>query len=121
MRHRKSQLKIGKRTKEQKKALFRSLVTAFFSYGKLEITETRAKLIQPIIDRVIIKAKNKDKMNAIREIKKVVYTVDASKKVMEAGERFATVSSGFTSIVPIKLRDGDAAKIVQIEFINTKQ
>lgn len=117
MRHRVNKLKLGKSTSEQRKALIRALVTSLFTHERLQTTQSRAKAIQPVIDRLMSKISKKDKMNAIRELKKVVYTVDASKKAFEIYEKLKDRSSGFTRIMPLKIRQGDAAKIVQIEFV----
>ncbi len=46
------QRKLGRPT-DQRKAILRSLVSSLIQYGKIETTETRAKEVQPIVDKLI--------------------------------------------------------------------
>ena len=57
-------------------------------------------------------------MNAIRKINKIVLDKNASKKLMEElNKRYAEKNSGYTRVVDLGMRKGDAAPISQIELI----
>ena len=62
--------------------------------------------------------KKKDTVNAIREINKVVYDVNASKKLVEVlKDRYKDRESGFTRTTKFKNRDGDNAQLVVLELV----
>jgi large subunit ribosomal protein L17 len=89
-------------------------------YESVRTTKKRAEVVQPLIEHVITTAKTKDPRNAIRTINTYVNHVNASKKVMELlKQRYATRTSGFTRIKALGLRQGDGAKMVTLELIDS--
>jgi large subunit ribosomal protein L17 len=116
MRHRKKTTILG-RKKGPKKALLRSLATDLVLYEKIKTTEAKAKAIKPVIEKLITKGKVGD-LNAKRQLLKYLYLENAVKKVLEElGPRYKTRKGGYTRIIKLGTRQGDAAKIVQIEFV----
>ncbi|NDK08685.1 50S ribosomal protein L17 [Candidatus Gracilibacteria bacterium] len=119
MRHRcKKNLKFNGKDFQQRKALERSLVTNFFLHKAIKTTEKRAKFIVPMIDKLINVVNTKDQMNAIRQVKTIVFTKESSLELFKnIAPKFKGRTSGFTRITPIKYRDGDNAKVVLLELV----
>ncbi|KKP39915.1 MAG: 50S ribosomal protein L17, large subunit ribosomal protein L17 [Candidatus Peregrinibacteria bacterium GW2011_GWC2_33_13] len=117
MRHNKKRLKFN-RDKGHKDAMLRNLATSIILYEKVKTTKTKAKAIAPVVDHLIQISKEENKMNAIRKINKIVLDKNASKKLMEElNKRYAEKNSGYTRVVDLGMRKGDAAPISQIELI----
>jgi len=116
MRHR-NKNKILDRKKEARRALLRSLATNLILYEKIKTTEAKAKVIRPIVERIITKAKNND-LTTRRELLKYLYKENAIKKVLEdLSVRYKDRKGGYLRIQKIGTRAGDAAKMAQIEFV----
>jgi large subunit ribosomal protein L17 len=97
----------------------RNLVTSFFLHKGITTTEKKAKSIVPMIDKLINAVNTKDEMNAIRYVMEYLFTEDASKELFSnVAPKYKNLrTSGFTRITPIKLRDGDNAKLVALELV----
>ncbi|NOS67156.1 MAG: 50S ribosomal protein L17 [Candidatus Peribacteraceae bacterium] len=119
MRHRLSRLRLRHKPAHSK-SLLRNLATSVLLYESVRTTKKRAEVVQPIIEKIITTAKTKDARNAIRAINTVVTHVNASKKVMELLKvRYAKRSSGYTRMVPLGLRQGDGAKMVELSLVDS--
>jgi len=117
MRHKVKSTRIN-RNSAQLKALVRSLVTAIILREDVSTTKPKAKIASALLDRIISKAKIKDKMNWIRYIKRYLYEESASIKVIEdLVERYKDRQSGFTRIVKTKNRPWDNAQMVKIQLV----
>lgn len=115
MRHRNKKAILG-RPSDQRKALMRNLLTSFFEHGSLQTTQAKAKALKSAAEKLVTKARRKDDMNAIRELKKVLYTETASRNALQ----FARTSkrlSGFTRATKVRYRAGDNALMVVVELI----
>ena len=116
MRHRKKG-KILDRKKASRKALLRSLATSLVLYEKIKTTEAKAKALKPIIEKLITKGKKND-LTSRRELHKYLYLANAVKKVLEdLSPRYKDRKGGYTRIIRLNSRQGDAAQMVQIEFV----
>ena len=97
--------------------MFRNMVTSLFKHERIRTTDVKAKELRRWADNLITLAKRGDvharrqALSIIRE-KKVVYKLFA-----EAVERYGSVSGGYTRIVKLGRRPGDAAPISLIELI----
>jgi len=121
MRHRQKGSRLG-RTSNKLKALLRSLVTSFILNEKMVTTQAKAKALIPVFDRLVIKARKNSEMNAIRELKKVVYGEAAQKKFMkEILPKLEGRPSGFTRTIKIGYRAGDNAPAVRIEILSNEE
>lgn len=117
MRHKvkKVKLRLGK---AYTKALLRNLAMAVIIYEKVKTTHTRAKAVQPFIDKLINIGKKKDKVHAIREIERLLQHENSSKKILEVlAEKYKDRKSGYTRITKLGWRSGDNAAVVQIALI----
>jgi large subunit ribosomal protein L17 len=118
MRHNVSRLRLSKRP-ALAAIIIRNLATSVILYESVRTTQKRAKVVQPVIDRLIATAKRSDPKNAIRAINRVVTHPNASKKIMEVlVKRFANRRSGFTSIKPVGSRKGDGAALVDFMLMD---
>ena len=98
-------------------AMLRNLLTSLFVHKRIKTTHKRARAIQPLVDTLINVVNSKNEMNAIRFAGKYVFTKESSIHLFDVAKKSKEQKSGFTRITPIALRDGDNAKVVQIELI----
>ncbi len=116
MRHRKKGKILG-REKAPREALLRNLATSVVLYEKVRTTETKAKVIRPIVERLITRGKEPTLSNR-RYLHSFFYTEQPVKKILEVlGPRYKDRKGGYTRITRLGRRQGDAAECVQIEFV----
>jgi large subunit ribosomal protein L17 len=116
MRHRKAGVKLS-RTSSHKDAMFRNMVTSLFKYDRIQTTDAKAKELRRWADKLITLAKRGD-LHARRRALSIVREKDVVHKLFEAAsERFGSVSGGYTRIVKIGHRPGDAAPVSLVELI----
>ncbi len=116
MRHRKSGVKLNM-TSSHKNAMFRNMVTSLLKYDRIQTTDAKAKELRRWADHIITLAKRGD-LHARRQAMSIVREKAVVHKVFEeAPKRFATVSGGYTRIVKIGRRPGDAAPVSLIELV----
>lgn len=119
MRHRKrSRRLVGKW--EHRQALLRNLLVALFVHEKIKTTEAKAKELRRWADKMITLAKRGD-LAARRQALSILPNKAVVRKLFsELKERYAYRQSGFTRIVRIGPRRGDAAMMVFIELVTDK-
>ena len=120
MRHRvRKHLKFSNKTFSHRKAMQRNLLTSLFMHKSIKTTVKKAKLIVPMVDKMINVVNTKDEMNAIRYVMQYLYTKEASIELFKniAPKYKETKTSGFTRATAISQRDGDNAKIVLLELV----
>jgi large subunit ribosomal protein L17 len=116
MRHRKTGRKLNINS-SHRKAMFRNMVTSLFKYDRIRTTDTKAKELRSLADHLVTLAKRGD-LHARRQVLAVVREKDVVHKLFEeANERFGSVSGGYTRIVKIGRRPGDAALMSIIELV----
>ncbi len=109
--------KILDRKKAPREALLRNLATSLVIYEKIKTTKAKAKVIKPIVERLITAAKSNN-LTARRQLLKVLYHQKAVKKALEVlGPRYKDRKGGYTRIIKLNRRQGDGAEMVQIEFV----
>ena len=117
MRHRNTGRQFG-RNSSHRKALFRNLVTSLLEHGRIETTEAKAKEISGRVEKMITLAKRGDlsaRRTVVAQFPNEPLVV--AKLFDEIALKYADRSSGFTRIVRLGQRRGDAAEIVQIELV----
>lgn len=116
MRHRKKG-KILDRKVGPRKAMLRNLAVSLFLYEKIKTTKAKAKVLKSFAEKLITKGKKND-LTARRYLLKYLYKESAVKKVLEdISPRYKDRKGGYTRILKIGRRQGDAAEIVQIELV----
>ncbi|TSC80686.1 MAG: 50S ribosomal protein L17 [Candidatus Peregrinibacteria bacterium Gr01-1014_25] len=118
MRHRRSRIGIPGKP-DRARMMARNLVTSILLYESIRTTRKRAKAVQPMVDRLIALAKRSSKREAIRSLMQVVTDDNACRKTLEVFvPRYAHRPSGFTRIVPVGLRKGDGAQLVDLVMMD---
>ena len=108
--------KLG-RNSSNRKALFRSILTSFFKYGKIETTVTKAKEVASKSAQLITLAKRGD-LHARRQVAAVLVDESVTKKLFEEiAPKYESRNGGFTRIYKLGPRRGDAAEMAIIELI----
>ena len=119
MAHRIAGRKLGRAT-DHRRALFRNLVTDLLRYEKLITTEAKAKEVRTFAERMITLGKKGD-LAARRQALKFVYDKKAVDKLFDGlAQRFADRHGGYTRIIKLGPRDGDAANMAQIELVGAE-
>lgn len=108
--------KLGRNT-GARKALIKSLLSAFFKHERIETTEARAKELRKFAEKVITLAKRGD-LSARRQAINLVADVEVVHKIFEEiPEKYSERSGGYTRIYKLAPRRGDAAPMVLIELV----
>ena len=117
MSHRVDGRKLG-RLQGPRLALFKNLTVAVFRYERIQTTEAKAKEVRGQVERMITIAKRGD-LSARREIVSRLpdEPLVVNKLMTEIAPKYADRSSGYTRIVRIGPRKGDAAEMVQLELV----
>lgn len=103
------------RNKNQRTALFKSLVGSIILSEKIQTTEAKAKAVKPLIDKLITQAKSKSTQRSVFEFfsQKVI----AQKLVDDIAPRTGSRTSGYVSTVRVGNRLGDGAMMVSMQLL----
>jgi large subunit ribosomal protein L17 len=97
--------------------MFRNMVTSLFKYDRIRTTDVKAKELRRWADQMVTLAKRGD-LHARRMALSIIRERDVVQKLFaEAEERYGSVSGGYTRIVKVGRRSGDAAPVSIIELI----
>ncbi len=114
--------KLNRRS-DQRKALLRDLVTQLIIHERITTTETKAKELKRLAEKMVTLGK-KGTLHARRQAAKMVRFLDAGddknavQKLFEViGPRFAERNGGYTRIYKMGPRRGDATPMAIIEFL----
>jgi large subunit ribosomal protein L17 len=123
MRHGVAGRHLGRNT-AQRKALFRNLVRELYLHERIITTEAKARSIRADAEKLITKAKHGVSSEAYRvhaQRQVVAYLNDktVAKKVFdEFAPRYAARNGGYTRMIKIGKRQGDAADMVVLELVD---
>lgn len=117
MRHRVKSKRLN-RNPAHLDVMTRNMITSLVLYGKVKTTQSKAKFIQPIVDKLISKTKGQTLPVATRTLNGYLLDKNATKKVTrELFVQYKDRNSGFTRITLLGYRPGDAAMMAQIELV----
>ena len=121
MRHRVAHRKLG-RTTSHRLALLRSLATALFERERIRTTLMKAKELRPYAEKLITQAKrDDDRLHARRLVAREIRDLTVVKKLFDdLGPRFATRPGGYTRILRLGFRRGDAAEMAIVELLGSE-
>ena len=108
--------KLGK-TSAQRKALLRQQTTDLLEYGKLETTFTRAKEVQPVVEKMITLGKKGGLANYRRALAFITKEDVAKKLFDEVAPKYKERNGGYTRVTRTGPRRGDAAEMAVIELV----
>jgi large subunit ribosomal protein L17 len=117
MRHHRAGKKLG-RDASHRKALYANLAGSLIEHGRIRTTEAKAKAVKPFAEQMITLGKRGDlhaRRLALAELRSqdVVHVLFA-----EVAPRFADRPGGYTRIVKLGPRQGDAADMVYLELVD---
>lgn len=125
MRHRIAGRTLG-REAGHRKALFRNLVRELYIHERITTTEAKARAIRGDAEKLITKAKRSladggNRVHAQRLVNAYLNDKAVSKKVFdELAPRFGARSGGYTRIIKLGKRLGDAADMAIIELVQAE-
>ncbi|ADU20629.1 MULTISPECIES: 50S ribosomal protein L17 [Ruminococcus] len=108
--------KLG-RTSDQRKAMLRAMVTFLLENGKIETTVTRAKEVAAMTEKMITLGKSSE-LHSKRQVFAYVTKEAVAKKLFdEIAPKYADRKGGYTKIIKIGPRRGDAAEMAIIQLV----
>jgi large subunit ribosomal protein L17 len=116
--------RILSRDAGHRKLLFRNLIRELYIHERITTTEAKARAIRSDAERLITKAKhgvNGNRVHAQRQIVAFLDDKTVAKKVFdEFAPRYATRNGGYTRMIKIGKRSGDAAEMVVLELVDSE-
>ena len=117
MRHRKEGRTLS-RTPSHKKATMRNMATSLFRHERIETTTAKAKELRPFAERLITLGKRGD-LHARRLAGRLIADRQVLSKLFDdIGPRFTERPGGYTRILKLGNRRGDAAEMALIELVD---
>ena len=108
--------KLG-RTSDQRRAMLRAMTTYLLENGQIKTTYARAKEVAPIAEKMITLAKKND-LAAYRQALSFITKEDVAKNLFDKlGPKYADRNGGYTRVVKIGPRRGDAAEMAVVQLI----
>jgi large subunit ribosomal protein L17 len=117
LRHHKAGRKLG-RDAAHRKALYANLASALIEHGRIKTTEAKAKEVRPIVEEMITLGKRGDVAAHRHAVAFLRSKPVAHRLFAEVAPRFAERPGGYTRIVKIGPRPGDAARMVYLELVD---
>ena len=108
--------KLG-RSSDQRKAMLRAMVTYLLENGQIKTTVTRAKEVAPVAEKMITLAKDNTLVSYRQALGFITKEDVANKLFKEIGPKYADRNGGYTRIVRIGPRRGDAAEMAIIQLV----
>jgi large subunit ribosomal protein L17 len=117
VRHQRAGKKLG-RDSAHRRALYANLACSLIEHGRIRTTEAKAKAVKPFAEQMITLGKRGDlaaRRRAISELRSqdIVHALFA-----DVAPRFADRPGGYTRIVKLGPRQGDAADMVYLELVD---
>ena len=108
--------KLGKPT-DQRMAMLRAMVTYLLENGQIKTTLARAKEVQPLAEKMITLAKKND-LAAYRQALSFITKEDVAHKLFtEINQKYVSRDGGYTRVVRMGPRKGDAAEMAIIQLV----
>ncbi|MBR6608790.1 MAG: 50S ribosomal protein L17 [Oscillospiraceae bacterium] len=108
--------KLG-RTSDHRRAMMRAMVTYLFENGKIETTVTRAKEVRAVAEKMITLGKT-NTLHSKRQVYSYITKEEVAKKDFdEIAPKYEDRNGGYTRIIKIGPRRGDAAEMAIIELV----
>lgn len=116
MRHNKTGRRLGRKP-DHRQHMMRNMVTSFFEHEKITTTDTRAKELRRVVDKMITLGKRGD-LHARRQAMQVIRDRKVVGKLFEMiAPRYTERPGGYTRIIKLENRQGDNAPMAIIELV----
>jgi large subunit ribosomal protein L17 len=117
MRHGMTGRKLG-RDSSHRRALYANLACSLFEHGRIKTTEAKAKAVKPYAEKLITLGRRGD-LHARRQALSELHSQEIVHQLFaDIGPRMAERPGGYTRIVKIGPRQGDAAEMVFLELVD---
>lgn len=117
MKHRVKGYHLNRDVKHRR-SLYKNLVSSLIEHGQIKTTETKAKAVRGLIDRLMVKAQD-GSMHKQRQIDSVLnQRALVHRLVHDLAPQSAKRKSGFTRLVKLGQRRGDNAMMVRLELVD---
>jgi large subunit ribosomal protein L17 len=117
LRHQKAGRKLG-RDSAHRKALYANLAVALIEHGRIRTTVAKAKEVRPLAEQMITLGKRGDVAAHRQAVAFLRSKPVAHKLFAEIAPRFADRQGGYTRIVKLGPRQGDAAEMAYLELVD---
>ena len=116
MRHNKAGRRLG-RTTSHRVAMFRNMVTSLFNHEKITTTDSKAKELRSIAEKMITLGKRGD-LHAMRQAASYIRDKSTVTKLFTTiAPRYKERQGGYTRIIKLSIRQGDNAPVSLIELV----
>jgi large subunit ribosomal protein L17 len=117
MRHQRAGRKLG-RDAAHRKALYANLTASLIEHGRIRTTLAKAKEVRPVAEEMITLGRRGD-VPARRQALKFLRSQDVVHMLFsDVGPRFADRPGGYSRIVKLGPRQGDAAEMAYLELVD---
>lgn len=117
MRHHSTTKKFG-RTRKVRTGFVRSLLVNLIERERITTTQARAKALRPLMEKMLTKARTADVATRRLIAGRLGNNIDAAKKLVdEIAPRYVDRQGGYTRVIKLPRRPGDAAEMAVIEFV----
>ena len=117
MRHRVGTNRLNRRS-GQRKALVGNMVTSLFRHERIRTTKPKALVVRSLAEKMVTRAKS-DSVHNRRTIAKVIHDGEVVAKLFtDIGPRYVGRPGGYTRILKLGRRFGDAAEMVILELVD---
>jgi large subunit ribosomal protein L17 len=117
MRHQRSGKKLG-RDSAHRKALYANLTASLIEHGRIRTTETKAKAVRPVAEKMITLGRD-GSIHARRQALAYLRGQEIVHKLFsEVAPRFKDRPGGYTRVVKLGPRQGDAAPMAYLELVD---
>lgn len=116
MKHRRGFNPLGRKS-SHRKALHKSMVTALFKYERIKTTKAKAREIRRTAEKMITRAREDSVHNRRIIARKISEKAVLAKLFTDIAPRFLTRPGGYTRILKLGQRYGDASEMVLLELV----
>ncbi|MCJ7826408.1 50S ribosomal protein L17 [Patescibacteria group bacterium] len=106
------------RTKNERKRLFSNLARDLILHGRIVTSKAKAKAVQPLIEKLVTKAKRGTDADRKRILRFIPYGDIVDRLMRDAKDRFSQRSSGFTRMIKIGNIRSDGSEEVILSFVD---
>ncbi|OHA60736.1 MAG: 50S ribosomal protein L17 [Candidatus Vogelbacteria bacterium RIFOXYD1_FULL_51_18] len=116
MRHHDTKRKFG-RERNVRTAFLRSLMRNLINEGRITTTLARAKEVRPLVEKLVTRGKNSSLASRRLLVTRLGGVREAKKLAEEISPKYASRPGGYTRIIKLPAREGDASLMALIEFV----
>jgi large subunit ribosomal protein L17 len=120
MRHRVDLKRLGRKP-SHRKSLHKNMVSSLFKYERIKTTKPKAREIRRTAEKMITRAKVDSVHNRRTIAKRIVEKRVLDKLFKDIAPRFKQRPGGYTRILKLGKRTGDAAEMVLLELVERKE